>query len=162
MFPSVAPCPTLKSPEYPASGGLVAVSNSLTKPGFCCRKSYLRHRRSVKLNHTSAFVPGCKTGYQRAVETQFSARSLKGHLHPMKIRKAVFPVAGLGTRALPATKPMPKEMLTIVDKPLIQYVFDEPKEAAIEHFVFVTGRNKAVTEDHFDRVFELDATLEAR
>jgi len=80
----------------------------------------------------------------------------------MKIRKAVFPVAGLGTRVLPATKAMPKEMLTIVDKPLIQYVVDEAKEAGIEHFVFVTGRNKGVIEDHFDRMFELDATLEAR
>ena len=80
----------------------------------------------------------------------------------MKIRKAVFPVAGLGTRVLPATKAMPKEMLTIVDKPLIQYVFDEAKEAGIEHFVFVTGRNKAVIEDHFDRMFELDSTLAVR
>jgi UTP--glucose-1-phosphate uridylyltransferase len=80
----------------------------------------------------------------------------------MKIRKAVFPVAGLGTRVLPATKAMPKEMLTIVDKPLIQYVFDEASEAGIEHFIFVTGRNKGVIEDHFDRMYELDATLAAR
>ncbi|MES2195303.1 MAG: UTP--glucose-1-phosphate uridylyltransferase [Pseudomonadota bacterium] len=80
----------------------------------------------------------------------------------MKIRKAVFPVAGLGTRVLPATKAMPKEMLTIVDKPLIQYVFDEAREAGIEHFIFVTGRNKGVIEDHFDHMFELDATLAAR
>ena len=80
----------------------------------------------------------------------------------MKIRKAVFPVAGLGTRVLPATKAMPKEMLTIVDKPLIQYVVDEAREAGIEHFVFVTGRNKGVIEDHFDRMFELDSTLAAR
>ncbi len=80
----------------------------------------------------------------------------------MKIRKAVFPVAGLGTRVLPATKAMPKEMLTIVDKPLIQYVYDEAREAGIEHFVFVTGRNKGVIEDHFDRMYELDATLSAR
>ena len=80
----------------------------------------------------------------------------------MKIRKAVFPVAGLGTRVLPATKAMPKEMLTIVDKPLIQYVVDEAKEAGIEHFIFVTGRNKGAIEDHFDRMFELDTTLAAR
>ncbi len=80
----------------------------------------------------------------------------------MKIRKAVFPVAGLGTRVLPATKAMPKEMLTIVDKPLIQYVYDEAREAGIEHFIFVTGRNKNVIEDHFDMMFELDATLAAR
>jgi UTP--glucose-1-phosphate uridylyltransferase len=80
----------------------------------------------------------------------------------MKIRKAVFPVAGLGTRVLPATKAMPKEMLTIVDKPLIQYVVDEAREAGIEHFIFVTGRNKGVIEDHFDRMFELDVTLAER
>ena len=80
----------------------------------------------------------------------------------MKIRKAVFPVAGLGTRVLPATKAMPKEMLTIVDKPLIQYVVDEAREAGIEHFVFVTGRNKGVIEDHFDRQYELEQTLERR
>ena len=80
----------------------------------------------------------------------------------MKIRKAVFPVAGLGTRVLPATKAMPKEMLTIVDRPLIQYVVDEAREAGIEHFIFVTGRNKGVIEDHFDRMYELDATLAAR
>src|SRR3978361_1380074 len=80
----------------------------------------------------------------------------------MKIRKAVFPVAGLGTRVLPATKAMPKEMLTIVDKPLIQYVYDEAREAGIEHFIFVTGRNKGVIEDHFDRMFELDTTLATR
>ena len=80
----------------------------------------------------------------------------------MKIRKAVFPIAGLGTRVLPATKAMPKEMLTIVDKPLIQYVVDKAREAGIEQFVFVTGRNKGLIEDHFDRMFELDATLAAR
>jgi UTP--glucose-1-phosphate uridylyltransferase len=79
-----------------------------------------------------------------------------------KIRKAVFPVAGLGTRFLPATKAMPKEMLTIVDRPLIQYAFDEACEAGIEHFIFVTGRNKAVIEDHFDRQFELELTLSER
>ena len=75
------------------------------------------------------------------------------------IRKAVFPVAGLGTRFLPATKAMPKEMLPVVDRPLIQHVVDEAREAGIEHFIFVTGRNKAVIEDHFDRQFELEHTL---
>src|SRR5436190_13780117 len=79
-----------------------------------------------------------------------------------RIRKAVFPVAGLGTRFLPATKAMPKEMLTVVDRPLIQHVVDEAREAGIEHFIFVTGRNKGVIEDHFDYQFELDATLEGR
>jgi UTP--glucose-1-phosphate uridylyltransferase len=78
------------------------------------------------------------------------------------IRKAVFPVAGLGTRFLPATKAMPKEMLTVVDRPLIQYVVDEAREAGIEHFVFVTGRNKSVIEDHFDLAVELEETLRAR
>src|SRR5687767_16002438 len=79
-----------------------------------------------------------------------------------RVRKAVFPVAGLGTRFLPATKAMPKEMLTVVDRPVLQYVVDEAREAGIEHFVFVTGRNKGVIEDHFDRMFELDTTLAAR
>jgi UTP--glucose-1-phosphate uridylyltransferase len=78
------------------------------------------------------------------------------------IRKAVFPVAGLGTRFLPATKAMPKEMLPVVDRPLIQHVVDEAREAGIEHFIFVTGRNKAVIEDHFDRQFELEHALTER
>ena len=78
------------------------------------------------------------------------------------IRKAIFPVAGLGTRFLPATKAMPKEMLPVVDRPLIQHVVDEAREAGIEHFIFVTGRNKAVIEDHFDRQFELELTLKER
>ena len=78
------------------------------------------------------------------------------------IRKAVFPVAGLGTRFLPATKAMPKEMLTIVDRPLIQHVVDEAREAGIEHFIFVTGRNKSAIEDHFDRQAELEDTLRDR
>jgi UTP--glucose-1-phosphate uridylyltransferase len=78
------------------------------------------------------------------------------------IRKAVFPVAGLGTRFLPATKAMPKEMLTVVDRPLIQHVVDEARTAGIEHFIFVTGRNKTVIEDHFDRQPELETTLQER
>ena len=79
-----------------------------------------------------------------------------------RIRKAVLPVAGLGTRFLPATKSVPKEMLTVVDRPVIQHVVDEAREAGIEHFVFVTGRNKGVIEDHFDMAYELDATLKER
>ncbi len=79
-----------------------------------------------------------------------------------KIRKAVFPVAGLGTRFLPATKAMPKEMLTVVDRPLIQHVVDEAREAGIEHFIFVTSRNKGVIEDHFDRPVELEIALRER
>lgn len=79
-----------------------------------------------------------------------------------KVRKAVFPVAGLGTRFLPATKAIPKEMLPVVDRPVIQYVVDEAREAGIEHFIFVTGRNKAVIEDHFDVQVELYDTLAQR
>lgn len=76
-----------------------------------------------------------------------------------KVRKAVIPVAGLGTRFLPATKAMPKEMLTIVDRPVVQYAVDEAREAGIEHIVFVTGRNKAIIEDYFDAQPELLDTL---
>jgi UTP--glucose-1-phosphate uridylyltransferase len=79
-----------------------------------------------------------------------------------RIRKAVFPVAGLGTRFLPATKAMPKEMLPVVDRPVIQHVVDEARAAGIEHFIFVTGRNKGVIEDHFDSMFELERTLAER
>jgi UTP--glucose-1-phosphate uridylyltransferase len=78
------------------------------------------------------------------------------------IKKAVFPVAGLGTRFLPATKAMPKEMLTVVDRPLIQIVVDEARDAGIEHLIFVTGRNKSVIEDHFDKQYELESTLRKR
>jgi UTP--glucose-1-phosphate uridylyltransferase len=81
---------------------------------------------------------------------------------PARVRKAVFPVAGLGTRFLPATKAMPKEMLTVVDRPLIQHVVDEARDAGIEHFIFVTGRNKGIIEDHFDRQPELEEALAAR
>jgi UTP--glucose-1-phosphate uridylyltransferase len=89
-----------------------------------------------------------------------------GATHPLNrmkpVRKAIFPVAGLGTRFLPATKAMPKEMLPVVDRPLIQHVVDEAREAGIEHFIFVTGRNKGVIEDHFDRQVELEDTLRER
>jgi UTP--glucose-1-phosphate uridylyltransferase len=79
-----------------------------------------------------------------------------------RLRKAVFPVAGLGTRFLPATKSMPKEMLTVVDKPLIQYAVEEALEAGIEQIIFVTGRGKSALEDHFDVSYELEATMKAR
>lgn len=79
-----------------------------------------------------------------------------------KVKTAVLPVAGLGTRFLPGTKAVPKEMLNIVDKPVVQYVVEEAKAAGIEHFVFVTGRNKAVIEDHFDIQYELNDTLKNR
>ena len=78
------------------------------------------------------------------------------------VRKAIFPVGGLGARFLPATKAMPKEMLPVVDKPLIQYAVEEAKAAGIEQFIFVTGRGKAAIEDHFDHSYELNATLTER
>ena len=78
------------------------------------------------------------------------------------IRKALFPVAGLGTRFLPATKAMPKEMLTVVDRPVLQHAVDEAREAGIEQLIFVTGRNKAALEDYFDRQPELEQTLAQR
>ena len=79
-----------------------------------------------------------------------------------RVRKAVFPVAGLGTRFLPATKAMPKEMLPVVDKPLIQYAVEEALEAGIEQIIFVTGRNKGSLEDHFDIAYELEDTMRSR
>lgn len=79
-----------------------------------------------------------------------------------RVRKAVFPVGGLGTRFLPATKAMPKEMLPVVDKPLIQYAVEEAQAAGIEEFIFVTGRSKTAIEDHFDHSYELEETLKER
>ncbi|MEM7616062.1 MAG: sugar phosphate nucleotidyltransferase, partial [Pseudomonadota bacterium] len=79
-----------------------------------------------------------------------------------KVRKAVFPVAGMGTRFLPATKSIPKEILTLVDRPLIQYAIDEAREAGITEFIFVTSRGKSALEDYFDRAPELEATLVAK
>src|SRR3546814_4009880 len=79
-----------------------------------------------------------------------------------KIRKAVFPIGGLGTRFLPATKSMPKEMLPVVDRPLIQYAVDEAREAGIEQFIFVTSRGKSLIEDHFDHAFELEEAMARR
>jgi UTP--glucose-1-phosphate uridylyltransferase len=79
-----------------------------------------------------------------------------------RVRKAVFPVAGLGTRLLPATKTIPKEMITIVDRPLIQYAVDEAREAGIEQLIFVTGRGKSALVDYFDQAFELEATLKQK
>ena len=81
-------------------------------------------------------------------------------MNPRPVRKAIFPVAGLGTRLLPATKTMPKEMLTIVDRPLIQYAVDEAREAGIEQMIFITGRGKSSLVDYFDTSFELEAVME--
>lgn len=82
--------------------------------------------------------------------------------HMTRIRKVIFPVGGLGTRFLPATKSMPKEMLPVVDKPLIHYAFEEARAAGIEQFIFVTGRNKDSIENHFDRAFELERALDEK
>src|SRR5207253_3650253 len=79
----------------------------------------------------------------------------------MLVNKAIFPVAGLGTRFLPATKAQPKEMLPVVDKPLIQYAVEEAYAAGIRQMIFVTGRNKRAIEDHFDTAYELEVELEA-
>jgi len=79
-----------------------------------------------------------------------------------RVRKAVFPVAGLGTRLLPATKSIPQEMITVVDRPLIQYAVDEAREAGIEQLIFVTGRGKSALVDYFDRAYELEVTLTAK
>jgi UTP--glucose-1-phosphate uridylyltransferase len=81
---------------------------------------------------------------------------------PLPVRKAVLPVAGMGTRFLPATKAVPKEMLPVVDKPVVQYAVEEAREAGIDQFVFVTGRGKHVIEDHFDHAYELEALLKER
>ena len=82
-------------------------------------------------------------------------------MQKITLKKAVFPVAGLGTRFLPATKAQPKEMLPVVDKPLIQYAVEEAYAAGIRHMIFVTGRNKRAIEDHFDTAYELETELEA-
>jgi len=83
-------------------------------------------------------------------------------VNPLPVRKAVLPVAGMGTRFLPATKAVPKEMLPVVDKPVVQYAVEEAKEAGIEQFIFVTGRGKYIIEDHFDHAYELESLLSSR
>jgi UTP--glucose-1-phosphate uridylyltransferase len=98
--------------------------------------------------------------YRPLSNSDYASAIIQERMKP--IRKAVLPVAGLGTRFLPATKAMPKEMLPVVDRPVIQHVVDEARKAGIEHFIFVTGRNKGVIEDHFDRQFELEMTLRER
>src|SRR6516164_2526451 len=147
MTPAVAP-------DLRHSGGLLAVSDSLT-----CRFFPKRFQLPPNCGSKTAFPHWPLFAAANRLPTPNPLHQLFPMdipITPMKIRKAVFPVAGRGTRVLPATKAMPKEMLTIVDKPLIQYVVDEASEAGIEHFVFVTGRNKGVIEDHFDRMFEHD------
>ena len=153
------------------SGGPVTVSIGLTAGLYSRLRTISRgppHDRSIiltELRHPQGKSP---TGNKRpAYIHRIRLLRLLHQSHPAATTNPpLFPaakqVAGLGTRVLPATKAMPKEMLTIVDRPLIQYVFDEAREAGIEHFVFVTGRNKNAIEDHFDRQFELDETLKTR
>ena len=95
------------------------------------------------------------------VAASFQTREVRNFM-PQKIRKAVFPAAGLGTRFLPATKASPKEMLSLVDKPLIQYVVEEAVASGIESVIIVTGRGKSAIEDHFDISFELEHLLRER
>ncbi len=109
---------------------------------------------------TVAEMPGPKRYI--TYDSNSLAQPWKDPLHMKPIRKAVFPVAGMGTRFLPATKAMPKEMLPIVDKPLIQYAVEEAIAAGITDLIFITGRNKRAIEDHFDRVPELEADLAAK
>lgn len=111
-------------------------------------------RSAIIAVHLLAFPPAYPAGLSTIIGVLMSK--------PNRIRKAVFPVAGLGTRFLPATKAVPKEMLTVVDRPVIQHVVNEARAAGIEHFVFVTGRGKACIEDHFDHQFELEATLSSK
>src|SRR5476649_445283 len=100
---------------------------------------------------------------KQAVSENIPWKTPRNHMSTAKpVRKAVFPVAGMGTRFLPATKAIPKEMLPVVDKPVIQYGVEEAREAGIEQFIFVTGRGKHVIADHFDHAYELEALLTAR
>src|SRR5206468_7851098 len=114
-----------------------------------------RHRLGVTRHYTSKLRQYRDSWTQSGFPAD-SSETMK------PVRKAVFPVAGLGTRFLPATKAMPKEMLPIVDKPLIHYAVEEAKAAGIEQFFFVTSRGKSAIDDHFDRAFELEATLRER
>src|ERR1700731_5181162 len=138
-------------------------------PGYRARSSKRSARPpALHLSPRKYAIPCCQRGerYQRqgsAGPGEMGAigyRTSGSFMRPL--RKAVFPVAGLGTRFLPATKAVPKEMLPVVDRPLIQHVVDEAREAGIEHFIFVPGRNKGVIEDHFDRQLELELTLDER
>lgn len=97
-----------------------------------------------------------------AVNNCFLNQQREGQIMKRRIRKAVFPVAGMGTRFLPATKAVPKEMLTVVDKPIIHYALEEARNAGIEQFIFVTGRNKTAIDNHFDHAYELESVLQEK
>src|SRR5881296_3936813 len=105
--------------------------------------------------------PWASGGLMRRSCSTYSIRVIRTN-SMKKVSKAVFPVAGMGTRFLPATKASPKEMLPIVDKPLIQYAVEEAVAAGIRDMVFITGRNKRAIEDHFDKAYEVEAELSAR
>src|SRR5579885_1668591 len=104
--------------------------------------------------------PCHETAFSKSSPAKTAPRQAMSAARP--VRKAVFPVAGMGTRFLPATKAIPKEMLPVVDKPVIQYAVEEAREAGIEQFVFITGRGKHVISDHFDHAYELQDLLESR
>ena len=126
-----------------------------TRAHFSCRCVYQVPRKKW----TSEALCAMETGLLqsgKAVRVSVMSPASK------PVRKAVFPVAGMGTRFLPATKAVPKEMLPVVDKPVIQYAVEEAREAGIEQFVFITGRGKHVIADHFDHAYELESLLEAR
>lgn len=129
----------------------------VARPTFARRRVNLRGGRGYGISATGmkAWVCAFSAATPLALfqESRFMMR---------RVRKAIFPVGGLGTRFLPATKAMPKEMLPVVDKPLIQYAVEEARAAGIEEFIFVTGRGKTTIEDHFDHSYELENTLEAR
>ena len=153
----------------PATAAATAIATSAAAPASVVLRGSLSigtcRNLALLLACTMGNIYGCSFVNEAASQRRVNA-SPSAHFFPVAsvrnmtpIRKAVFPVAGLGTRFLPATKAMPKEMLPVVDRPLIQHVVDEARQAGIEHFIFVTGRNKGVIEDHFDRQFELEMTL---
>src|SRR5579859_7818862 len=114
--------------------------------------------------HKSCAVASVSTPWQKSRHLRGGRGQAveRGIYMSRRVRKCVFPVGGLGTRFLPATKAMPKEMLPVVDKPLIQYAVEEAAAAGIEHFIFVTGRGKTALEDHFDHAPDLERTLRER
>jgi UTP--glucose-1-phosphate uridylyltransferase len=111
--------------------------------------------------HLRVFVSSCESKFN-PVDAPANPCDFRVMSSRKPIRKAVFPVAGLGTRFLPATKAIPKEMLPIIDRPLIQYAVDEAREAGIEQLIFVTGRGKTAIVEHFDMAFELETTMAGR
>ena len=148
--------------RFRLSGGPAEPGQGSAVAGQALSAERLRSERAVVLNCLPSSRYEGRDGLARgspAARPLSRIHSLQSSGGDPVIRKAVFPVAGLGTRMLPATKAIPKEMLPVVDKPIIQYAFEEARAAGVEHFIFVTGRGKSVIEDHFDRAYELDDTL---